>query len=52
MELVRLFTMETPTEDKDYCKLLFTNINKMLQEKIRKDQNIESSSYVLNPHHL
>ena len=51
-ELVRLATMETPTEDKDCCKLFFTDINKMLQEKICKDQNRESSSYVLNPYHL
>ena len=43
--------MESPTEDKDCRKLLFTNINKMLQEKICGDQNIESS-YVLDPYHL
>ena len=51
-ELVRLATMETSTEDKDCCKLFFININKMLQEKICEDQNIESSSYFFNPYHL
>ena len=51
-ELVRLATMETPMEDKDCWKLFFTNINKMLQEKICEDQNIESSSYVFNLYHL
>ena len=44
--------METSTEDKDCCKLFFININKMLQEKICEDQNIESSSYFFNPYHL
>ena len=44
--------METPTEDKDCWKLFFTNINKMLQEKICEDQNIESSSYIFNPYHF
>ena len=39
-------------EDKDCCKLFFTNINKILQEKICEDQNIWSSSYILYPHHL
>ena len=51
-ELVCLASMETLTEDKDCCKLFFTNINKMLEEKICGDQNIESSSYVFNPYHL
>ena len=51
-ELVRLVTMETSREDKDSFKLFFININKMLQEKIYEDQNIESSSYVFNLYHL
>ena len=51
-ELVYFATMETSTEHKDCCKLFFTNINKMLQEKMCEYQNIESSSYVFNPYHL
>ena len=43
---------QTSTEDKDCCKMFLTNINKMSQEKICEDQNIESSSYIFNPYHL
>ena len=36
-ELVRLTSMEISTDDKDCCKLFFSNVNKMLQEKIYED---------------
>jgi len=51
-QMVKVATMECPTEDKKCCKLFFTVINEMLQEYTCDKESIVESSYVLNPYHL
>ena len=51
-QMVRLYTMECPKEDRICCELFFRFVNKMLQEYICDKEGWETNEYVFNPYHI